>query len=161
MPDRPRSDTPHRAGTGTNWNALLRLVQQGFAYMETRIDPPSSMHRLTEEIIARHADEQEIWIIGEAAAPVACMFLTEKPDSLYVGKVAVAESHRGKGLARLLIDCAADRARAKGLPALELQSRVELTEVHATFSNMGFVKTGEDAHAGYDRPTSITMRRHL
>ncbi len=150
---------PTRAGRDTDWTALLRLVRDSFAYMESRIDPPSSMHRLTAESIARHAAEQEIWIIGPPEAPVACLFMTEKPDCLYVGKLAVAESHRGKGYARLLINCAEARARAKGLPALELQSRVELTENHAVFAKMGFVKTGEDAHEGYDRPTSITMRR--
>jgi hypothetical protein len=40
-----------------------------------------------------------------------------------------------------------------------LQTRVELVENHAAFSRMGFAKTGESAHPGYDRPTSITMRR--
>lgn len=154
-------DTPYRAGSDTDWAALLRLVRDSFAYMKHRIDPPSSMHRLTAESIARHADEQEIWIIGPPKAPVACLFMTEKPDCLYVGKLAVAQSHRGKGYARRLIDCAETRARAKGLPALELQSRVELTENHAAFARMGFVKTGEDAHEGFNRPTSITMRLEI
>lgn len=153
--------SPERADAKTNWAALLRLVQQSFAYMDGRIDPPSSMHRLTADSIAKHTRDQEVWIIGSPKAPVACVFLTEKPDSLYVGKLAVAESHRGKGYARALIACAEARARAKGLPALELQSRIELTEIHATFARMGFVKSCEDAHAGYDRPTSITMRREF
>ncbi len=30
-----------------------------------------------------------------------------------------------------------------------------------TFGRMGFVQTGQTAHAGYDRPTSITMRRAI
>ena len=154
-------DTPYRAGPGTNWTALLTLVQDSFAYMEARIDPPSSMHRLTADSIARHAAAQEIWIVGPQDAPIACLFMTEKPDCLYVGKLAVAAGHRGRGHARRLIDCAETRAKEKGLPALELQSRVELTENHAAFAKMGFIKTGEDAHAGYDRPTSITMRRGI
>ena len=41
---------------------------------------------------------------------------------------------------------------------LELQTRIELTENQATFGRMGFVKTAETAHEGFDRPTSITMR---
>jgi len=36
---------------------------------------------------------------------------------------------------------------------------VELVENHAAFAKMGFVRTGESAHPGYDRPTSITLRR--
>jgi phosphinothricin acetyltransferase len=41
---------------------------------------------------------------------------------------------------------------------LELETRIELTENHATFARMGFIKTAETAHPGYERPTSIKMR---
>ena len=37
----------------------------------------------------------------------------------------------------------------------------ELIENHATFAALGFRKTGETAHAGYSRPTSITMELAL
>ena len=125
--------------------------------MEGRIDPPSSMHRLTEAAIADQARTGEVWVTGDP--PVACLFLTPRPDALYLGKLAVADGHRGRGLARRLVDHAARRAAARGLPALELQTRIELTENHAAFARMGFAATGTTAHQGYDRPTSITMRR--
>ena len=41
---------------------------------------------------------------------------------------------------------------------LELSTRIELVENHATFARMGFAKTAETAHEGFDRPTSIVMR---
>lgn len=138
---------------------VLQLIRESFAYMESRIDPPSSMHRLTVADLSRAAREGEIWAIGPA--PDACVILTPKPDALYLGKLAVSAQARGQGLARRLVDHAAIRARALGLPALELQTRVELGENHATFARLGFVETGRTAHAGYDRPTSITMRRPL
>lgn len=125
--------------------------------MEGRIDPPSSMHRLTAESIAQQCRDGELWIL--ATPPIACVFLTPRPDCLYLGKLAVDARWRGQGLARLLVEHAMRRARALGLPTVELQTRVELVENHAAFSRMGFVKAGESAHAGYDRPTSITMRR--
>ena len=96
---------------------------------------------------------------GRTGTPVACMFLTPKPGALYVGKLAVAASHRGQGLARRMLDRAEARARDLGLPALELQTRVELVENQAAFLAMGFVEVGRTAHKGYDRPTSITYRR--
>lgn len=70
-----------------------------------------------------------------------------------------ARGCRGKGLSRRLIDLAADRARARGLPALELQVRVELADNHAIYQRLGFVETGRTAHPGFDRPTSVTYRR--
>jgi ribosomal protein S18 acetylase RimI-like enzyme len=149
--------TPYRAVDPYDWQALLRLIQAEFGFMDGRIDPPSSMHALTAQTIASQAQSGEIWVIG--APPVACVFLTPKPQALYVGKLAVAASHRRAGLARQLIDLAEHRARALQLPALELQTRVELTENHATFRALGFTEVARTAHPGYDRPTSITFRR--
>jgi ribosomal protein S18 acetylase RimI-like enzyme len=149
--------TPYRCVRPYDWTALLRLIRAEFGYMEGRIDPPSSMHDLTPDSIAEQARNGEVWAIGQP--PVACVFLTPKPDALYVGKLAVAVSQRGRGLARSLITLAETRARALQLPALELQTRVELTENQATFRALGFVETGRTAHPGYARPTSITLRR--
>nr|WP_321445370.1 GNAT family N-acetyltransferase [uncultured Cohaesibacter sp.] len=140
-------------------NAILSLIQRNFAYMEGRIDPPSSMHRLSVETIERQCEEGEVWAIG--TPPIACIFMTKKPDCLYLGKVTVEETARGQGLASKMIQLAEHRARALGYDCLELQSRVELVENHRTFGTLGFAKTGEDAHEGYDRPTSITMRKKL
>lgn len=149
--------TPVRAAGDHDWVALLSLIREAFAFMDGRIDPPSSMHALTPASIADQARSGEVWVIGEPA--VACLFLTPKPDALYLGKLAVAAAHRGRGLARRLVDHAESRARVLGLPVLELQTRVELVENQATFRAMGFVEVGRTAHPGYDRPTSITYRR--
>ena len=160
MPDAGMDDmTPRRATHDEDWPALLALIRQAFAGMEGRIDPPSSMHRLTPEGIARQAAEGEIWLIG---APVlACVFLTPKPDALYVCKLAVSPAAQRQGHARALMAVAEERARALGFPALELQVRVELVENHATFAALGFRQTAATAHEGYDRPTSLTFRKPL
>ncbi len=136
---------------------VLALIQRCFAYMEGRIDPPSSMLNLTVEAMSAHCKSGEIWILGQPV--VACVFLTPKEDCLYLGKLAVDGTRRGAGLARVLIDHALLRARDLHLPALELQTRVELVENHATFSRLGFVQTGTTTHMGYDRPTSLVFRR--
>jgi ribosomal protein S18 acetylase RimI-like enzyme len=147
--------TPHQATPPYDWSALLRLIQTEFAFMERRIDPPSSMHSLTADAIAAQAVSGEVWAIG--APPVACLFLTVKPQALYLGKLAVATGQRGRGLARSLIGTAAARARALGLPVLELQTRVELVENQAAFRRMGFTEVGQGSHQGYDRITTLTF----
>lgn len=138
---------------------VLVLIRESFAYMEGRIDPPSSMHRLTEDTLRDQAREGEVWVIG--TRPDAVVFLTPKPGRLYLSKLAVDRSQRERGLARRLVTLAETRAKALGLEVLELQTRVELVENHAAFARMGFVKTGEVAHPGYDRTTSITMQKRL
>lgn len=138
---------------------VLELIQRSFAYMEGRIDPPSSMHRLTLAALQKQCRRGEIWAIG--TPPAACVFLTPRPDCLYLGKLAVDASHRGSGLARTLVNLAVSRAAAFGLPVLRLQTRIELTENHAAFACMGFRKTGETAHPGFSRPTSVTMEKDV
>jgi ribosomal protein S18 acetylase RimI-like enzyme len=135
---------------------VLTLIRTAFAYMDGVIDPPSSMHHLTPATLAASG---EVWAIG--SPPVACAVFTPKPHALYVGKLATAPAARGQGHARALLDAAETRARALGLPVLELQTRVELTANHATFRALGFSEVARTAHAGYDRPTSITMQRRV
>ena len=149
--------TPYRATAPFDWAAILHLIQTEFASMRGRIDPPSSMQRLTEADIAAKAESGEVWVVG--SPPVACMFLTLQQDSLYLGKLAVSATHRGKGLARALIDVAETRAKALGLAAVELETRVELLENHAAFRALGFVEVGRSAHPGFAQPTSIRFRK--
>jgi GNAT superfamily N-acetyltransferase len=149
--------TAYRALPPVNCSAILRLIQTEFAYMAARIDPPSSMYRLTEADIAAKAESGEVWLIG--SPPVACMFLTPQKDCLYLGKLAVRADQRGKGLARVLVAVAESRAKALGLPAVALETRIELVENQAAFQAMGFIEVARTAHAGYARPTSVSYRK--
>ena len=87
------------------------------------------------------------------------MFLSPRPSCLHVGKLAVRADRRRRGHARTLLALAERRARTRGLPALELETRVELRGNHAAFAALGFERVGETAHPGYDRATSATFRR--
>jgi GNAT superfamily N-acetyltransferase len=148
---------PRRAIDPDDMPAVLALLRRAFAAMEGRIDPPSSLHRMTVEGIARQAIEGEVWVIG--APVVACVFLTAKDRSLYIGKLAVEPGAQRQGHASALMALAEARAQALGLAALELQTRVELVENHATFRALGFAEAGRTAHEGFARPTSITFAR--
>lgn len=138
---------------------VLDLIRRSFAAMEGRIDPPSSMHRLTLQALSQQARDGEIWCLGDPVR--ACIFLTPKADCLYLGKLATDAEFRGQGLARSMLNLAAQRACDLGFDVLELQVRVELVENQSLFSHLGFEVTDRIAHPGYSRPTSLTMRRQL
>jgi ribosomal protein S18 acetylase RimI-like enzyme len=157
----PGPDPVRLAPDWPHWEALRLMILDAFRIMEGRIDPPSSAHRLTVESMAAQARDGEVWAIAEGTNPVASIFLTPKAESLYIGKVAVRPDRQRRGHGRRLTDLAEARARTLGLPALELQSRIEMTEIHGIYRGMGFVRTGETAHPGYDRPTSVTMMKML
>ena len=144
-----------------DWQALYNLLERGFAPMETRIDPPSSFNNLTPELLREKAEIETLLIAMHDESLVACAFLKQMPEATYVGKVAVDENYQKRGIARSIMEQAADFARSRDKKWLELQTRIELIENHKTFASLGFVKTSESAHQGYDYPTSITMRKRV
>lgn len=145
----------------SDWEALLALLHRAFAFMDGRIDPPSSLHRLDAAGLAAKAAAEACLLAFRDGRLAGCIFCEPRAGCLYIGKLAVEPAMQGHGIGRALLAAAEAHARARGLPALELQTRVELVENHVAFAAMGFVRTGESAHAGYDRPTSITMRKAL
>lgn len=139
---------------------VLALLRTSFQYMDGRIDPPSSVHRLTIESMQTHCQTGgEIWAVGRPL--FGCMFLTPKPDCLYLGKLAVQEQMRGQGVCRAMIDHAERRAVAIGLSELELETRIELTENHRVFSRLGFTIVSTGIHDGYDKPTDFLLRKQV
>lgn len=127
--------------------------------MDGVIDPPSSLHRLNASGLEQKARTEHLWIVGPPL--VACAFFREEPGALYVGKLAVHPDAQGAGHGRALIRAAESLARDLALPALRLETRVELTGNHGAFARMGFVKIAETAHPGFERATAITMEKHL
>lgn len=140
---------------------VLNLLRRSFAYMEDRIDPPSSLHRLTLADIRETAQQGGLVGAFDGEELVGCVFLKRAGEALYVGKLAVDPGRQGHGIGRALILEAERRAADQNFPKVTLQTRIELTEIHQAFARMGFVKTSETAHDGYDRPTSITMTKIL
>ncbi|AUX74767.1 MULTISPECIES: GNAT family N-acetyltransferase [Sinorhizobium] len=143
------------------YEELLALILKSFASMDGRIDPPSSAHALTVESLRQKSRDEVGFVVANGADLLGCVFLKPEPDCLYIGKLAIDPGHQGKGLGRQLLTAAEETARSLGLPALRLQTRIELTENHATFAAWGFVETGRSAHPGFTRPTSIEMRKML
>ncbi|EBU7498283.1 N-acetyltransferase, partial [Salmonella enterica subsp. enterica serovar Typhi] len=107
------------------------------------------------------AKEETGYLALDGDRIVGCIFCAERPDSFYVGKLAIAADHQRSGLGYALMQHAEALALRAGKSALELQVRVELSGNQSAFARMGFVEIARTSHAGYDRPTSITMRKAL
>lgn len=134
--------------------AVLALLQDAFAFMAERIDPPSSLDRMTVADIAAKRAVEALLIAREGARIAGCAFVSDRGDHGYLGKLAVAQDQRGRGIARQLVESAAALH-----PVLRLQTRIELVENHATFARMGFREIARTTHPGFSQPTSITMER--
>ena len=145
----------------SRWDELLALIVDAFAYMDGVIDPPSSAKRLTPASLAERAAGETLLLATRGDEIVGCLFAAERADCVYVGKLAVRRDLQGTGLGRRLLAAAEKRALGAGKPVLELQTRIELTGNQAAFARLGFRETARTAHAGFDRPTTITMRKEL
>ncbi|WP_454686607.1 GNAT family N-acetyltransferase [Agrobacterium leguminum] len=143
------------------WQELLALIMSSFAYMDGVIDPPSSAHRLTLENLAEKARTEIAFVALNGDELLGCLFCRPEPACLYIGKLCVSPKAQGKGIGRMLVRQSEALARELALPALRLETRIELIANHARFAAWGFVKTAENAHAGYDRTTSIEMTKFL
>ena len=80
---------------------VLNLIQESFAFMTGRIDPPSSMHHLTLQDLTEKA--QTDWILGMGDPVKACVVASPLHHALYLGKMAVDPRLRGQGMARALV----------------------------------------------------------
>lgn len=143
------------------WDALHALLAQSFSYMDGRIDPPSSMSRLTPYLLKEKAAHEDLFIAIKNDEVIACIFGAAREEVYYVGKFSIADTARGTGLARRLLALCEGRARDLGFSVLELQTRIELVENHRAFRALGFVETSRTAHEGYSSPTSLTYQRQI
>lgn len=125
------------------------------------IDPPSSAERLDEAELADKIRAETVFLAWFEGALAGCVFLAPRGDHLYLGKLAVAPAFQGRGIGRALMEAAIGEARRLKVSAIELQTRVELTQNHAVFERLGFRHIGSTAHPGFHRPTSRTYRLEL
>lgn len=149
------------AGQFSDWSALLSLIQVAFKSMESRIDPPSSMHKLTAQILKQKACDETLIFACSGSELVGCAFACDIGKALYIGKVSVSPDFQGYGIGAALMEECGRLAERLGKTDLELQTRVELIENRRFFEKLGFIKTSDTAHEGFTRPTSITMRRKV
>ncbi|MDL2401521.1 GNAT family N-acetyltransferase [Rhizobium mayense] len=143
------------------WEELLELILASFAYMTGLIDPPSSALSLTPQFLREKTRNEIAYVALDGDRLAGCIFCRLEPSSLYIGKLAVLPAAQGKGIGRRLLKLAETTAQELGLDVLQLETRIELVGNHATFAKWGFAKTAESRHAGFDRTTSIEMRKVL
>ncbi|ESZ38989.1 GNAT family N-acetyltransferase [Mesorhizobium sp. L2C066B000] len=143
------------------WDELLGLIMRAFAPMDGVIDPPSSAHLLNAGNLRDKAGRETVLLALQDDRIAGCVFALERADDFYIGKLAVEPELQGQGIGRRLMQAVEFLARSRNKPAIELQTRIELTVNRATFARLGFRETARTAHDGYDRPTSITMRKEF
>ena len=146
---------------GNDCRDVIDLILAAFDYMEGRIDPPPSAYRLTPDTIRTQTKRGLVLLVEMERVLLGCVFLTRGMQDFHLGKLAIVPACQRRGIGRSLFEASAEIPRAEGFREIELQTRVELIENQSAFTAIGFCEVGRTTHAGYDRPTFVTMRCQL
>lgn len=93
-------------------------------------------------------------------AAVGCVALLAMDDGGFeIAKMTVAETARGTGVGRRLMDACVDQAEAQGAPRLYLETNSRLTPALSLYQSAGFVQL-PPAHTPYAR-CDVWMERRL
>jgi ribosomal protein S18 acetylase RimI-like enzyme len=96
-------------------------------------------------------DAGEVWVVRDGDAIAGVLVLRPRPPALLLENVAVAPSHRGRGLGRTLIAFAEQQARTAGLDAVTLYTNARMTENLRLYPALGYVETGRRVEDGFAR----------
>jgi predicted GNAT family N-acyltransferase len=98
--------------------------------------------KVPEEIEHDADDLTATHIVGiSEGAVVATLRILWKPDYAKIGRVAVAASHRGRGLGARMIGFAIAHAKSKDQPSCYLESQADKT---GFYEKLGFTAYGDE-----------------
>jgi putative acetyltransferase len=102
-----------------------------------------------------------IFMAMKDAEPVGCVALIRMADGGYeVAKMTVAETLRGSGLGRVLMQRCIDAGAEMQAPRLYLETNSSLAPALGLYRMMGFRDVGRPAHNDYARGDTWMERRY-
>ncbi len=140
---------------------VVDVIRAAFEEYRGVLDPPSSAHHKTAEIVSRELANGGAFVAWDRQAIVGCVFYHLYPDHLYLDRLAVLPSHRGRGIARELIRAVEQRAGQYGLGEVRLSVRLALESQRGFYERLGYTFLSYGIHPGYTTPTSVTLRKQV
>lgn len=151
-----------RPATTADAPVLAATIAAAFEQYRGKLVPESGAFRETAEAIATELQKGAGAIIAQRNGVIlGCVMTKLEEGDLYLGRLSVLPTARGKGLAARLVEAVEDDARRRGLAGVRLGVRIVLTGNQQLFQSLGYREISRDAHEGFDHPTSINMRKAL
>lgn len=138
----------------------LHALVQG-AFRDLPIEPPSGVLKETVEDFARRLETETAIVAESVGVLVGSVFCAVRNDTLYIGRLAVSQCWRRRGVATALLDAANAESRRLGIDRLTLNARIAMESNVALFRKHGFSVTGAQCHPGFTRPTFYEMELRL
>ncbi|MEJ3658876.1 GNAT family N-acetyltransferase [Actinomycetes bacterium KLBMP 9759] len=141
---------------------IADAIRAAFAEYSGILVPESAALRETSESISSELRGGSAALVAEQNGLVlGCVMIQTIGSDLYLGRLAVRPSARRQGIGRVLVEAVEELARRRRHEGVRLGVRVQLASNRHFFSELGYREVARTAHAGFDHPTSITMRKAL
>lgn len=137
-----------RLATRNDLNAIGRIVEEAFSIYEPRMN--KKPYPMLDDYEA-HAENERAYVLTINEEVVALVVLAAEGDALSVDNLAVANSRRGQGFGRAMLDFAEKLARERGLMKLILYTNEAMSENLTFYPRMGFRETRRGVENGYKR----------
>lgn len=135
------------------------LTQAAFAPYGS-LDPPSGALSETLESVRAELAASGGAIATVGGRPAGSIRWDLSPDGeFHVRRLAVDPSFQRRGVGRALMEWAEREALRQGRSAVVLGVRIALPGNLAFYRRLGYQVTGEHSHPGYERTTSLSMRK--
>ncbi len=152
---RPKAETPAiRPATLADVPALVELENRIFA--GDRLSPRSFRHLIAHGHAAVLVEEREGQIRG-----LAVLFFRRGSRASRLYSFAVAPEHRGRGLAKALLEAAERAAGAHGCTALRLEVHKENHQAQAVYRKAGYHAFASYPAYYHDGGTALRMEKRL
>jgi N-acetylglutamate synthase-like GNAT family acetyltransferase len=150
-----------RAAEPAEAETIVTLIHRAFAQYRDRLVPASAALNETRESIVALMAQGRVLLAKVNGMAVGCVAVEDKGDCIYVGRLAVEPSARGRKLGLALMDAVETEARLMGGRRLRLDCRLSLTENRAFFRALGFIEGAHRCHAGFAEPTYVELEKIL
>lgn len=137
------------------------LIRTAFGSQSVVTDPLPSALRVTEGDVLAQLKTGGGAVAEVAGQLVGSALWVEQDGGLYLGRLAVASTWRGRGVGKALVTAAEAAAKTIGLPRIHLSTRLSLLDNRRLFASCGFVETTLGTHPGYAEPTFVNMEKRL
>ncbi|MEQ6901344.1 GNAT family N-acetyltransferase [Nocardioides sp. YIM 152588] len=95
--------------------------------------------------------EDLVWVAEVAGDRAGFVVVVDQPTTTLLKNVAVHPDWQGRGIGRLLIAIAEERARATGRGVVELYTNVVMVENIRLYARLGYAEVGRRTEHGFTR----------
>ena len=127
-----------RPARSANTAEVAALINTAFQVEQFFVDGD----RITEEEVRRLLDKGCILMARDSAGVSGCVYVESEGERGYLGLLSVSPARQGKGLGRLLIAAAEDRARRSGCVVMDLRIVNLRSDLPGFYEKLGYRETG-------------------